>query len=89
MLADSLDYLDSLISLRKDHLKLPNAGPEGTVYHASIQGFSETVTALLSHIQSFQLLGEQGTIENLSLYAFGNESRKEHGFAKHKHQGWY
>ena len=87
MLADSLAYLDSLISLRKDYLKLPTAGPEGTVYHASIQGFSETVTALLSHIQSFQLLGEQGTIENLSLYAFVNESRKEHGFAKHKQQG--
>ena len=89
MLADSLAYLDNLISLRKDYLKLPTAGPEGTVYHASVQGFSETVTALLSHIQSFLLLGEQDTIENLSLYPFVNESRKEHGFAKHKHQGQY
>ena len=34
-------------------------------------------------------MGEQGTIENLNLYAFVNESRKEHGFAKHKHQGQY
>ena len=66
MLADSLAYLDSLISLRKGYLKLTTAGRERTVYHACVQGFSEIVTALLSHIQSFQLLGEQGTIENLS-----------------------
>ena len=36
---DSLAYLESLIAQRKEHLKMAKASPEGTVYHASAQGF--------------------------------------------------
>lgn len=59
------------------------------MYHASVQGFAETVKALEFYIQSFELLGMQDVLTKFNLYAFVNESRKEHGFAKHKQKGQY
>ena len=88
-LIDSLAHLESLIAQRKEHLKMVTAGPEGTVYHASVQGFAETVKGLEVHIQSFELLEENDVLDNLNLYAFVNESRKEHGFAKRPVQTSY
>lgn len=88
-LVDSLAYLESLVAQRKDYLKMATAGPEGTVYHVTVQGFSETVKSLEAHIQSFDQLGRQDILAGLNLYAFVNESRKEHGFAKHKQTGQY
>ena len=88
-LIDSLAYLESLIAQRKEYLKMATAGPEGTVYHASVQGFAETVKGLEAHIQSLELLEEHDVLDDLNLYAFVNESRKEHGFAKHKQKGQY
>ena len=49
-LIDSLAYLENLLAGGKDFLNRATAGPEGTVYHASVQGFSETVKALEAHI---------------------------------------
>ena len=54
-LIDSLAYLEGLIAQRKDYLKMATAGPEGTVYHASVQGFSETEKSLGAHIQSCEM----------------------------------
>ena len=88
-LIDSLAYLESLIAQRKEHLKVATAGPEGTVYHASVQGFAETVKGLVAHIQSLEFLEEHDVLDDFNLYAFVNESRKEHGFAKHKQKGQY
>ena len=88
-LIDSLAYLETLLARRKDFLKTATAGPEGTVYHVSVQGFSETVKALEAHIQSFDILEHQDILAGHNLYAFVNESRKEHGFAKHKQSGQY
>ena len=88
-LVDSLAYLKNLITQSKDHVKTATAGPEGTVYHASVEGLAETVKAMESHIQSFELLEMQDVLTNFSLFAFVNESRKEHGFAKHKQKGQY
>ena len=88
-LIDSLAYLESLIAQRKEHLKMATAGPEGTVYHISVQGFTETVKGLEAHIQSLEMLEEHDVLANFNLYAFVNESRKEHGFAKHKQKGQY
>lgn len=86
-LIDSLAYLESLVAQRREHLKMATAGPEGTVYHASVQGFAETVKGLEAHIQSLELLEENHVLNYLNLYAFVNESPKEHGFAKHKPKG--
>lgn len=88
-LIDSLAYLETLLARRTDFLKTATAGLEGTVYHVSVQGFSETVKALEAHIQSFDILEHQDILAGLNLYAFVNESRKEHGFAKHKQSGQY
>ena len=68
---------------------MATAGPEGTVCRASVQGFAETVKGLEAHIQSLELLELHDVLANLNLYAFVNESRKEHGFAKHKQKGQY
>ncbi|CAB3978287.1 Hypothetical predicted protein [Paramuricea clavata] len=86
-LAASLTYLESLIVERKKYLKAAPSGPEGTVYHVSVQGLAETVKSLQGHIQSFKQLGMQDILAHLSLYAFVNEARKEHRFAKHKQKG--
>ena len=37
---DSLAYMESLTAQRKDYLKITTAGPEGTVYHASVNDFA-------------------------------------------------
>lgn len=88
-LIDSLAYLEGLIAQWKDYLKMATAGPVGTVYHASVQGFSETVKSLKAHIQSIEMLGRPDILTGLNLYAFVNSSRKEHGFVKHKQTGQY
>ena len=68
---------------------MATAGPEGTVYRASVQGFAETVKGLEAHIQSLELSELHDVLAELNLYAFVNESRKEHWFAKHKQKGQY
>ena len=84
-----IDYLESLTNQRKDYLNAATAGPEGTVYHASVNGFTETVKGLEAHIQSLELVEMHDVLDKFNLYAFVNESRKEHGFAKHKQKGHY
>ena len=44
---------------------------------------------LEAHIQSLEFLEEHDVLDDFNLYAFVNESRKEHGFAKHKQKGQY
>ena len=88
-LIDSLAYMESLTAQRKDYLKMATAGPEGTVYHASLNGFAETVKGLEAHTQSFEQADLHDVLDKFNLYAFVNESRKEHGFAKHKQNGQY
>ena len=39
------------------------ASPEGTVYHASVQGFAETVKGIEAHIQSLELLEENDVLD--------------------------
>ena len=55
-LLNSLAHLESLISQQKEHLKMETADPKGTVYHASVQGFTETLKGLEAHIQSLEVL---------------------------------
>lgn len=66
-LIDSLAYLESLVAQRREHLKMATAGPEGTVYHASVQGFADTVKGLEAHIQSLKLLEENHVLNYLNL----------------------
>ncbi|CAB4041743.1 Hypothetical predicted protein, partial [Paramuricea clavata] len=53
------------------------------------KGVAESVKSLQGHIQSFKRLGMQDILAHLNLYAFVNEARKEHGFAKRKLKGQY
>ena len=62
-LINSLAYLESLLAKPKGHLKMATAIPEGTVYHASVQGFAETVKGLEAHIQSLELLEEHDVLD--------------------------
>ena len=43
---------------------MTTACPEGTVYHASVQGFAESVKGLEAHIQSLELLEENNVLDN-------------------------
>ena len=88
-LIDSLTYLQDVVGERKKYLHMATAGPEGTIYHISLEGFAEMIKSLKTHIQAFDAVGLQDTTKSLNLYAFVNESRKEHGFAKHKQTGQY
>lgn len=88
-LINSLTYLQSITTNRKKYLHCATAGPEGTIYHTSIDGFAETVHALETHMQVFESFGMGQTINAINLYALLNESTKEHGFAKHKQRGQY
>ncbi len=87
-LKSSLTYLQALASARKNYLK-KNAldGSDGFIYTKTIDGLAETVTSLEHHMASFSQLEIDTT--NLNLYAFTNESRKEHNFAKYKLSGQY
>ena len=78
-LIDSLAYLEDITTKRGEYLHSATAGPEGTVYHISLDGFVEVVNALETHAQVY----------NINLYALLNESTKEHGFAKQKQSGQY
>ena len=62
-------------------------GTDGSIYTKTLEGFSQTVASLESHIRAMDEL-EMDTA-NLNLYAFVSESRKEHNFAKHKQSGQY
>ena len=88
-LLDSLSYLENFIKQRKAFLNTSPAGPEGTMYHISVNGFAETVLSLQKHLNGLKSAGLENMLPNLNLYAFTNESRKEHGFAKHKQSGQY
>ncbi|XP_020908135.1 uncharacterized protein LOC110246159 [Exaiptasia diaphana] len=88
-LVDSLAFLEHNVSARKELLGISPAGPEGSVYHLTVKGFSETVSSLETHVQALELIGMGNIVEQLNLSAFVNESRKEHGFAKHKQAGQY
>ena len=67
-LINLLAYLESLLAQQKEHLKMATVSPEGTVYHASVQGFAETVKGLEAHIQSLELLEEHDVLDKLNLY---------------------
>ena len=86
---DSLAYMESLTAQRKDYLKITTAGPEGTVYHASVNDFAETVKGLEEHTQSLKQADLHDVVDKFNFYVFVNESRKEHGFVKHKQNGQY
>ena len=88
-LINSCAYLQSITNKRREYLHCATAGPEGTVYHISLDGFGETVNALETHMQVFETIGMADTINSINLYALLNESTKEHGFAKHKQSGQY
>ena len=88
-LVKSLVYLQSITTKRAEYLHCATAGPEGTVYHISLDGFATTVNALEMHQQVFEAAGLYDTINSVNLYALLNESTKEHGFAKHKQSGQY
>ena len=61
------------------------------MYHISLDGFAEVVSALETHVQVnvFEMVGLADTINNINLYALVNESTKEPGFAKQKQSGQY
>ena len=62
-------------------------GSDGSIYSKTLEGFAQTFTSLKSHSLAFEEVGiDTG---KLNMYAFANESRKEHGFAKHKQSGQY
>ena len=63
----SLAYLETLLARKKDVLITATAGPEGTVNHVSVQGFSETVKALEAHIQVFDVLEHQDAYLHLPM----------------------
>ncbi|CAB4008959.1 Hypothetical predicted protein [Paramuricea clavata] len=88
-LLDSLSYLENFIKQRRAFLNTAPAGPEGTMYHISVKGFAETVLSLQKHLKALESAGLGDMVPSLNLYAFTNESRKEHGFAKHKQSGQY
>ena len=63
-LINSLAYLKKQVLAKwKEHLKMATASPEGTVYHASVQGFAETVKGIEAHIQSLELLEENDVLD--------------------------
>ena len=49
-------------------------GTDGSIYSKTLEGFSQTVASLESHIREMDELGMDTT--NVNLYAFLNESRK-------------
>ena len=82
-----LNYLESITTQRKKYLNMATAGPEGTIYHVSVEGLARTVKALETHAKSLEFLGIEDALDRFNLYTFLKESQKEHGFAKHKHKG--
>lgn len=73
-LINSLAYLQRITTKRGEYLNCATAGPEGTVYHISLDGFAETVKALETHMQVFETIGMADTINGINLYALLNES---------------
>jgi hypothetical protein len=87
-LTSSLSFMQSIMNKRKAHLNRTGLdGSDGSIYSKTLEGFAQTVTSLKSHSLAFEELGID--IAKLNMYAFANESRKEHGFAKHKQSGQY
>ena len=87
-LINSLSFLEGIMARRKAYLhKNGLDGTDGSIYTKTLEGFSQTEASLESHIRAMDEL-EMDTA-NLNLYAFVNESRKEHNFAKHKQSGQY
>ena len=76
-LVNSLCYLKKLVADCKDYLNMCTGGPEGTVYHLSVQGFAETVRSLEALIQSLELINRKHILTLFHLYA------------KHKQSGQY
>ena len=58
-LIDSLTYLQDVVAERKKYLHMATAGPEGTIYHISLEGFAETIKSLKTHVQAFDAVGLQ------------------------------
>ena len=80
--------MQSIMNKRKAHLNRTGLdGSDGSTYSKTLEGFVQTVTSLKSHSLAFEELGID--IAKLNMHAFANESRKEHGFAKHKQSGQY
>ena len=87
-LINSLSFLEGIMTRRKAYLhKNGLDGTDGSIYSKTLEGFSQTVASLESHIRAMDELEMDTT--NVNLYAFVNESRKEHNFAKHKQSGQY
>lgn len=87
-LASSLAFMETIMSKRKLHLqKRCLDGSDGSFYTQTLEGFAESVTSLQCHSSAFEELNIDTA--NINLYAFTNESRKEHNFAKHKQSGQY
>ena len=87
-LSSSLAYMENIMSKRKAHLKKSCLdGSDGSIYTQTLEGFSESVISLQYHSSAFEELDIDSAYMNL--YAFTNESRKEHNFAKHKQSGQY
>ncbi|CAB3998593.1 Hypothetical predicted protein [Paramuricea clavata] len=80
--------MQSIMNKRKAHLNRTGLdGTDGSIYSKTLEGFAQTITSLKSHSLAFEELGIN--IAKLNMYAFANESQKEHGFAKHKQSGQY
>lgn len=87
-LINSLSFLEGIMAKRKAYLhKNGLDGTDGSMYSKTLEGFAQTVASLESHIRAMDDLEMDTT--NVNLYAFVNESRKEHNFAKHKQSGQY
>ncbi|CAB4007206.1 Hypothetical predicted protein [Paramuricea clavata] len=87
-LASSLSFMQSIMLKRKAHLgKSCLDGSDGSIYTQTLEGLAVSVASLQCHSQAFNELNTD--IASINLYAFTNESRKEHNFAKHKQSGQY
>ena len=87
-LINSLSFLEGIMARRKAYLhKNGLDGTDGSLYSKTLEGFAQTVASLESHIRAMDDLEMDTT--NVNLYAFVNESRKEHNFPKHKQSGQY
>ena len=87
-LIKSLSFLEGIMTRRKAYLhKNGSDGTDGSIYPRTLEDFSQAVASLESHIRAMDELEMDTT--NINLYAFVNESRKEHNFAKDKQSGQY
>ena len=81
-LINSLSILQSIMARRKAYLhKNGLDGTDGSIYSNTREGLAQMVASLKGYLRTMDDL-EMDT--SVKLYAFVNESRKEHSFVKHK-----